>query len=763
MNNNNKMLLWGSLAVIALAGVIVFLFLNLSKGDERSEFVVADGTITIYNGVPSDAVAILDFKHLGEYTPLLNDTSSFASGILNQNSGLVKLQRRLSDVQEAAHAPFLYSLHYSAKNNVAFLQVVDVKSLSPVSIESILQGGETKRKYNGVSIVSLPDNCFAAVHKNLLLASSSTYVLESAIRHLENNTSVLDKREFESLLRSRGALSGVYVNHSQIGKLFSGIIAREFLGYSDFFLKFAGWSCFEINAVEGRVNLKGYMENNGDESCFSNIFNSQSARRSFMGRILPASTLFALSLPLSSVHEYLKSHLLYLEMQKKSGTFAYKQKMAQGESAVKPREWVDSLAIEEIVSAYCKFGEKCEWITLVRSKQQLGLGNVISAVVDRTKVEQAEPFQYKGYLESVFGELFSHCNEEYICKIGPWSVIGPKSVLDEFVSGNAYYFNLDTYLEQTPLAEFVEREASMKMVANVKEAGDSLLAIFKPYTRGCIASQSEEKNFQYLTAEIKAVDGAAHADVNYYATTLAQLPVPKEREEGEEVHFAVDSTINLPEGPFEVKDVTKKSAAYLEQAPNLKIRYLDANKKGVWTIPFDTPICGFVEQIDLYGNGRLQMLFASEDKLYLLDRLGRYVNGYPAKLPKRVVYGPKLLRNVNGNKYSIFVINEDNSISWYDVYGKHIPGWSDIVAPEFIKELPEFIKLGGVRYWILRAPSQLYLYTLEGKRVEFADKKKKIDRESEVSLIQAGVLKIKCTDGKEYAWNLATGKLKKLD
>jgi hypothetical protein len=108
------------------------------------------------------------------------------------------------------------------------------------------------------------------------------------------------------------------------------------------------------------------------------------------------------------------------------------------------------------------------------------------------------------------------------------------------------------------------------------------------------------------------------------------------------------------------------------------------------------------------------------------------------------------------------VLNEDNTISWCDVSGKPVSGTVDIVAPEFVKELPEFLKLGGKRYWVLRAPSQLLLYTIDGKRVEMLDKKKKIDRSSDVTLLEGGNLKVKCTDGKEYSWNIATGKIKKL-
>lgn len=761
MNNNKKLFLWGSVAVAILAAVTIFLFLNLSSGSENEGFEISHERTSVYDGIPSDAVVVLDFKHFREYKAVLEDSLSFAYGIFNQSSGMVGLQRQLLAMEELGEAPFVYSLHYSAKNNVSFLQVADLESVDKGRIEQLLESGGKVKRYNGVNVCSLPNDVVAAIWGNLLLASSSSYVLESSIRHLENNSSILDNRTFEKLLGEYGSMSGIYVNHNQIGKLFSGIVERPFLGYSDFVMKFTSWSRASVALSAGRLSLDGTMENDGDESRFSNIFASQHPKRSMMGKILPASTLAAVSLPMSEVQDFLKSHNLYLEVQKKQGNFAYRQKMAQGESKVEPRKWVDSLEIEELVSAYCKFGEKCEWLTFIRGKHQFGLNNVISSVVDGDKVTAPEPFKYKGYIASVFGELFSHCNEEAVCRIGDWTILGPQKILDEFANGNAYYSNLEHYIDQTPAKGYLSGEASVKMIANLKEAGDSVLQLFKPYTRLCLQNQFQHKNFELLTVNITGADNKLAVGIDLYAANLEQLPLPKEREAGEELVFAVDSTINLPEGPFELRDVSKKAKAYIEQLPNMRLRYLDANKKGVWAIPFQTKICGYVEQIDLYDNGRLQMLFASADKMYLLDRLGRFVYGYPVKLPKEVVMGPKLVKDLSGMRYSVLALNGDNTVSWYDIEGKPVAGWTDIVAPEFVKELPEYVRLGGTGYWVLRAPSQLLLYTLDGKRMEFADKKKKIERDSEVSFVQDGVLRIKCTDGKEYNWNLETGKLKK--
>lgn len=763
MNNNRKLLLWGSVAVVLLATVIVFLFVNLSSDRNKGGFVLPEEEVTVYDAIPSDAVVVVDFKRFGEYSGMIGDTLSFLYDMPYKDDGLVKLQHKLNAVEGCALAPMAFSMHYSAKNSVSFLQIMDLKGDLAPQVQSLLsEGCSARKKYNGVTVYTMEDGVVAAMHNNLLVASSSSYVLESSIRHLENSTSILDKQDFEKLLKRHGANSCLYVNHNQIGKFFSGVVERGFLGYSDYFMHFTQWSCLAIGTIEGTLTLRGVLDNVSDEGRFSNIFAGQTARKSFMGRILPASTLFAVSLPVSNMHEYLKSHNLYLEMQKKVGKFALKQKSAQGDKGKSPREWVDSLAIEELVSAYCKFGEKCEWITVIREKQQFGLNNVISAVVDRDKIGEPVLFGHKGYIASVFGDLFSHCNEEYACKIGPWTVIGPKSALDNFANGSATYFTLEDYIGQTPVKGYLEKEASLKMVANLKESGDSLVQVFKPYYRGALANALEKDNFAFATLDMLDIDGEPVIRGDFYAASLSQLPKPKEREEEGQMAFAVDSTIAIPTGPFEVKDVAKKANAYLEQLPNMRLRYMDANKKGVWAIPFDTPICGYVEQIDLYGNGRLQMMFVSGNKLYLLDRLGRFVNGYPKKLPKGVVMGPKLVRNVNGIKYSILVLNDDNTISWYDISGKPIEGWSDIVAPEFIKEIPQFLKLGGKRYWTVKAPSQLLLYTIDGKRVQMQDTKKRIDRESEITFVQDGVLKVKCTDGKEYTWNLVTGKTKKL-
>lgn len=768
--NNKKLFIYGSLAAVILLAVVGVLFFKLYNPGQRSASTQSREEQPLeassFEGVPSDAVLIFDFKRLKHFAPLLNDTTSFAVMLLDEKNPLIAFQRQLASFKELENLPFVYSLHYSAKNSVSFLQVLDLSNLALAdAVFEKLQtnAASSKRQYNSTYIYSYPSGLNLSFHKKLILASNSSYVLESAIRHLETGTSILDNREFAKLAAENGHKESLYINHRQIGKFFSGEVDGRFLGYSDFFLQFTSWSVLGLEQKGGLLSMEGSFLNNREERNFSTIFYGQPKKKSRMGEILPANTVFAMSFPFTNVSEYLKAFKLYLEVQKKLGRYNAAQQALKGADD-SPADWLAKHPIEELVTAYCKFGEKCEWMTFLREKSSFGVGKFISGMVDKKKAIVPEPFRYKGYLGGIFGEIFSYCNEEVSCKVGDWHVIGPKKMVDEFASGNANYFSMEDYLGQTPASGFPGREGALKIAVNLKEAGDTVLQIFKPYLRGLLGTSIARNNFEYLTADIYPGEtGNVQISMEFYATRLKELPKPKVREDGKgEVKFAVDSTVAIPVGPFEVKDVVKKEKAYLEQAPNMRLRYLDANKKGVWAVPFTTPICGAVEQVDLFNNGKLQMIFISEDKLYALDRLARFVNGYPVKLPKRVVLGPVLIDAPGSGGQTLMTLNEDNSLSRYHFNGKPVAGWKDIKAPEFIKEMPVLEKIGGRSYWLLRAPSRLFIYTLEGKAVEIVDKKKVIDRESNVKWISGNEVTVTGVDGKEFALDLVTGKTKNI-
>ena len=763
MNSNRKLLVYGASCAVVLVVAIAIFFIKLFSGTGGGAGEEYYSNVNLCKAVPSDAVLLLDIKELEGINTIVGDTSSFSFGFVDKANALALMQQRMASMDGAEEIPVIYSLHYSSKNEVSFFSAADISSMEAEDKDlkqlfPFLDG--RKKRYNSTWIYTYNDSLALARYGNILLMSTSTYVLESSIRHLDNGTSIFDNAEFRKLYEENCRKKSLYINHHQIGKFFSGVISRKFLKYSDFVMRFASWSSFGIDADGGHLFMDGVIANWNEEKYQSTAFLGQQPAKSSMGYILPAETIFATSVIFSDMSGYKEAGKLFMEVHKKLSGYEYKKKMVEIKEVAAPEKYTDSLAIEELVSAYCKFGERYEWLTFVREKSSFGISEMVSGVIDRNKKIEVLPYQYKGYIGAIFGEMFDHCNEESFCKMEGWTVIGPKDIVSDFASGSVTYFDLEQYLGQTPLKGFLDKKGVVKVVANIKEGRDSVAKILKPYYMKAAGRSLDHNNFEYLAMNLSNGERGTVAEIDLYATSLEVLPMPKPREEAAATVY-VDSTIVVEKGPFELVDFVKGGKCYLEQAPNLKLRMLDGKRKGLWTIPFDTPLCGYVEQVDFYKNGKLQMLFASQNKLYLLDRLGRMVRGFPITLPDNVVLGPAVLDPGNNKEYSFMVLNEDNSVAIYRLTRENPAGGVRIKAPEFVKELPSLKEINGKNYLFLKTVSRLRIYNMSGKEIIIKEKKRIISPDSGITVVKGDEIRVAGADGKNFILDLSSGKSRK--
>lgn len=704
----------------------------------------------LLSAVPTDAVFVLNIDKGMAIPSLLRDSSEYISKALGN--------------EEIAKVPWIVSMHYSAKNSVALLYIVDLKDVQSKDITDKLLEKEkpSVRDYNGIKIYSISNNFYFAIYDKLLLSSTSPFVLESSIRHLGAKVSILDNKDFVIVMEKYKGSGMLYLNHHQVGKLFSGVVSRDFLKYSDFFMRFSQWSALNIELKDQQSCISGYSLSNNDLKNYASLFNSQKAESSEFAEILPAETVFALSLNITSIKDYIKSLSLFMEVHKKLSSYNLKQALVSKDINISPYRLVDSIKIKSITSAYCKFGDSYHWINFIKLKPKGFLGKLKERLFGKDSAV-VKNYPYGGYLESVFGDIFSHCKEECYCVVNDCWVIGPKKIVKEFASEDAFYYSLADYLKQSPASGFLSEKSSAKLFVNILEAKDSVAAIFKNPLKSELLNEVKDNNFQVLTMDIISLDDDVRSEINIFGAKLKTPPMPKvrERKDGKS-GFTSDSVINIPKGPYSVIDFVNGGYCYLQQQKNFKLSYLNSKKKGVWTADFKSPICGMVSQADLFKNEKLQMIFVSGSKVYALDRLGRFVGGFPVQLKKEVVLGPFVVDLKGDKDYSIIVLNLDNTISWYNLRtGEPMPEWKDIKCSEFIKGLPSFIKVNEKWYLALRGGISLRIYDLSGREVVTDNKNRTI---SALSSIRKGVgneIVVRGIDGKNFVMNLATGKTKK--
>lgn len=300
----------------------------------------------------------------------------------------------------------------------------------------------------------------------------------------------------------------------------------------------------------------------------------------------------------------------------------------------------------------------------------------------------------------------------------------------------------------------------MYIAIDLKQLGGNMHALFKEEYASLIDRFTGKNNFAYLSVALFNENSSVLADINIYGGNLEKLPAAKI--EDDRAFIVADSTIKVENGIFELKDFISGGKCYLEQSENLNLRYMDGKKRGLWTIPFKEPLCGRVEQIDFYNNGKLQMLFATGDKLYLLDRLGRIVTGFPVEFKTPVVLGPKVIREYGG-VYTAAVIDVNNTIALYSVTGNRLQEPVEIRCGEFVNELPDILSIEGEEYLFVKTISQTKIYTMQGFEITGREKRRKIARESKIEVSDNSEIEYTGTDGKRYIMDLNTGRSRKTD
>ncbi|MGP1621391.1 MAG: hypothetical protein ACTTGX_02835 [Candidatus Cryptobacteroides sp.] len=176
----------------------------------------------------------------------------------------------------------------------------------------------------------------------------------------------------------------------------------------------------------------------------------------------------------------------------------------------------------------------------------------------------------------------------------------------------------------------------------------------------------------------------------------------------------IEVEIFIPKGPYIVKNCGSGKDNLLYQQENLNIGLKEMSGKELWNISFNTPICGKVATIDYYGNKKLQFLFASEDKLYLIDRLGRNVKPFPVTLPKKVLLGPDVYDFTGAHGYTVIILHTDNTLEMYNLHGKKPKNWKGFNTKGTIIDMPKLIISKGLKYWSIQTTEGTQLFDKNG-------------------------------------------------
>ncbi|TNJ42601.1 ribonuclease HII [Tamlana fucoidanivorans] len=180
----------------------------------------------------------------------------------------------------------------------------------------------------------------------------------------------------------------------------------------------------------------------------------------------------------------------------------------------------------------------------------------------------------------------------------------------------------------------------------------------------------------------------------------------------EQLNIKLDTDVlNTPQ--FVKNHITMQKEIVVQDVNNQL--YLISNEgKILWKKKLRGPVLGNIEQIDMYKNGRLQLAFATPNRIYVLDRNGKDVSPFPLKFNDAITQPLSVFDYDKKKKYRLLV-TQGKHVLMYDVKGKVVKGFTFKSADNTILSQPQHFRIGSKDYIAFKTKNNLYILNRVGK------------------------------------------------
>ena len=714
------------IAVLLIAGIIfgvAELFSDGKKGDDGSvkDVQTLISRNPVLRAVPSDAVAVLSFESFGVEMSVLGDRTKVFGALVgavdgNKTAAFIESCSALAESDpKLKSARALVSLHYSGGLVPVFsIESARCDTTILASLAGVAQeAGMSCRKAEGFMVMSISDA-----------------LALSAERHLKTGVSIASNEDFASCMFQSSSRNTVVFSNESAGKLLPAYLGRSLTRYSSFLKSYSSWTLMSIDELKDDRLRMGIQPSNPSATRFySQVFKGVKPGSMQFAKVIPSSTVWALSLSLQDRERLAENHLSFLDAQSRLAVAARESQSLTKAAGISPEDWTKVIGAMEIVRLAWRPDPEADPVTAVMVR----VGNGKSSHLPSSEDGIVE-FSYAGFISNLYGSIF-HMDDESSCfNNDGWLAYGSRSAMENLRERILGGDSLGALLSDASASSILPGHAVF--TAYFSPSMCKMDATFATGMKKAVDATFDGAAFEPCVLTLDA--SGMNLEVRRSAA-FENMKTPA---------LVSDAQLLVPSGPFEVA-TPDGGKNLLQQQSNNYISLKEASGKGIWSIPFSAPICGAVESIDYYGNGKIQYVFCAGDSFYLLDRLGRFVNGFPASTGKDILLGPKVYDFTGARGYRAMVLHKDNTIALYNLHGQLAEGWSNIVCEDSVISLPELLEVSGKKYWIVRTAREALLFGFNGgEAVKRETGPKSVRRDSEFEIVDKG-LRVTCNDGKQ--------------
>ena len=730
-----------SITLIVLAGVIFLLNNNRQYKDNNA-----------IKGIPVDAAVIIRLSSIISVSDLILKEIDYNKELdkFALSSKVYSLARQLDSLDIFTESAFkllkqkqlIASFHIQGRDKVQTLltttyinkseenRIIDwIKNLSDKDFIIL------PKTYDAATIFSIKksgtSNAFyLSAFQGVLLGSYSSLLVESAIRQLQTETSLLSNSAFSKVFKTSGENNpaNLYVNFAAMPRFLSSIFKDSKKIPSLFRTNNALWAELDIDIKSKEVMMNGFIA--GESSSLINeLFTGMKPQKPEIPKVLPSNTRIYMSYCMESTEEFHKRFHSYL---KKTGREIKYQSVI---NRIKKDKKVDidkeifSFIEGEMAIVYTDLNPsnpdenlffiaetKGKSFSLDKMKQLLESLNGYSAqTIEHYNVDKDTSFPiYKGLpnnlLEHVIGSFFPVIPQKYFSFYNNYIIFSNNiNSLHDFLYANVLKKTLSNKKHFNNFKESFSVRENLFIYSEIPVLASYLKNIIKDkYINFSPEQYKELSKFYAGGIQIAATGNLLYS--NIYANYL-----PSRENEPQTIwQSLLDSTVINK--PFLVKNHYSNEKELMVQDAKFNLYLINSSGRHLWKKPLDGEILGSIEQIDYYRNNKLQYIFNTKNKIYLLDRNGNSVDKYPIKLPVTATNGIAVLDYDNNRDYRIFLATNDRRVRLFDKRGNKIIGWEFKQTEGVVTQPIQYFRNNSKDYIVFSDNRKIYILNRRGNR-----------------------------------------------
>jgi hypothetical protein len=741
-----------ALAVLSLS-VIFFFYWSQSKRETPSEAIFA---------VPTNASFILK----------INDYHRF-SGNLRTNNHLWETLKHFTSVAKADSTfafidtltnrsstfnqlltinPIYVSVHVLGNTQQLFATVKIPKAISKKELLRVVEQYKTnrfkiiKQEFNDVTILSVVDSLHSselfsfAIFRGLAICSTSANLVESSIRQLGSQTSLINEPPFVSISHTAGTKvdANLYVNNERIPATFRHFLNPPYNSGINTLADVAQWSELDITVKEDALFLNGFSLAADTSNAYLKVFAHQKPIENKLASILPSETATFICLGISNLDIFLEDYRLYLDHNDSILEYTAALNDYKKNIGVDIHELYRSFFNKEIALFFSPFDgvdPKDCWYVAVRnngqSQTKQTFNDLIESYVKTNHLKQSDyktnfrvdneksyeifHLPSKGINKTLFGTLFAQVSDEYLTFIDNYVVFGAsKDALSKIILSNIHNKQLQLDVSYRQFGNVLASESNYFFYLNPHRSEKLYTDLLdSQYALTLISNHSALSKIQGIALQLKGGGSMIFNNICIqYSPYTAEDPQTA-------WETRLDTTFTM-KPQLVINHVTRNQEIIIQDIKN-KLYLINDVGRILWTKQLPEPINGEIRQVDLFKNYKLQYVFSSRSFVYAVDRNGAFVEGFPIKLKSKATNPVAVFDYDNNRDYRFLIAGDDRKVYAFNNFGKPISGWSFGKTERTVTEQLQHFKIKGKDYIVFADVNRPYVVDRKGEeRISFS-------------------------------------------